>query len=249
MKKFLVCVFILFCFSGFLFYLGWTQLKIKNDSYGIVVSKTNGIDKELIKSGKITWKKEFLIPTNAEIKEFKIEPVTVETTITGQLPSGDLYTSIYSSTNNFSYSFTYSISLTVEPEELINLYELNRITDNVSLQNYLETAAKTIGQLCTNYILTKAQENPSFKPESIRRDDLIKSIRFYTDYPDIELFAFAITDSKLPDFKLYAQLQNQFILNQDRYFSAEQKQNNIITEKDLINNDEKYMERDENSDL
>lgn len=214
MKKFLVFIFILLAFSGFLFYLGWTQLKIKPDSYGIVISKTNGIDKEIIKPGKISWKKEFLIPTNAEIKEFKIEPVEIETTISGQLPSGDFYTSIYNSSNNFSYSVTYSMAVTVAPESLVELYELNRITDNESLRAYLETSVKTIGQLSTNYILNKLKENPSFRIESVRRDDLIKAIHFYTDYPEIELFGFGIIDSKLPDFNLYNEVQAKF-LNQN----------------------------------
>jgi len=221
MKKFFICLLILAAFAGFVFYTGWTQRKIAPDSYGIVVSKTKGIDEELIIPGKTTWKKEFLLPTNAEIKQFKINPITITKTINGQLPSGDLYTSIYNSSDNFTYHFVFTIALTIPPESLIDLYKLNRITDDESLNAYLNSCANTMAQMAADYILKKISEFPEYRVESIRREDITKASQLYRDYPEVEIYGFSVSESKIPDFKLYKQLQNQFVLNQDRYFQTE----------------------------
>lgn len=234
MKKFFLCLLILSIFAGFVFYTGWTQRKIAPDAYGIVISKTKGIDNELIVPGKITWKKEFLFPTNAEIKQFKITPLTITKTVNGQLPSGDLYTSIYNSSDNFSYHFEFTVALTVPPESLIDLYRLNRITDDSSLQDYLNSCAQTMSQMAADYILKKISENSDYRVESIRREDITKASQLYRDYPEIEIYGFSVSESKVPDFKLYKQLQNQFVLNQDRYFQSETAENNQNTNTNIV---------------
>ena len=88
MKKFLACVFILAVFTGAVFYVGWTQFRVKPDTIGIVVSKTNGVDEKPVLNGEFAWHWQFLLPTNATLKTFQIKPVSVQKTISGCLPSG-----------------------------------------------------------------------------------------------------------------------------------------------------------------
>ena len=155
MKKFLACVFILAVFSGVVFYFGWTQFRVKPDTIGIVVSKTNGIDDKPVLNGEFAWHWQFLLPTNATLKSFQIKPVNSKKTITGTLPSGDAYASIYGADGLFNYSFTFDISLTVSPEAVVELMKLNKITDDKDLTAYLEGAAGTLAQHAANYILSK----------------------------------------------------------------------------------------------
>lgn len=211
MKKFNICLFILLVFSGFVFYIGWTQKKVDPDKYGVVVSKTNGIDENVIIPGKFSWHWQFLLPTNAKVKQFTIKPVTVTKSIKGELPSGALYTSIYNSNDNFSYYFDFDISVTVAPEAIIRLLKENIISDDEDLQKYLELSASSIAQLSADYYLNRAKEFPELSFESYRRDDLIRNIQYYRDYPDVELSGIALTASKIPDFKLYTKIQNQFL--------------------------------------
>ena len=98
MKKFLACVFILAVFSGVVFYFGWTQFRVKPDTIGIVVSKTHGIDDKPVLNGKFSWHWQFLLPTNAELRTFEIKPVNVTKEVSGCLPSGEAYASIYGNT-------------------------------------------------------------------------------------------------------------------------------------------------------
>lgn len=220
MKKFFVCLLLVALFAGFVFYLGWVQIKVKPQNVGVIISKTQGINKEPVVPGEFRWTNQFLLPTNAELKQFSIKPLFCQKVVSGQLPSGDLYTSIYNSGNNFSYKLAYSISVTVSPQAVVELYSTNRITNQDDFELYLNGAADTIAQLATNYILEKLRENSKFRPESIRRDDLFRALKIYNEFPEIELSEFAITESILPDFTLYTQLQNQFIQNQDKYFIA-----------------------------
>lgn len=211
MKKFLISLFILAVFSGFVFYVGWTQIKIAPDEVGVVVSKTKGIDEEIVQPGVFSWKREFLLPTNAELKTFSIKPLTLEKEVSGELPSGNIYSAASGSMDTFSYKFKITISVTVSPESLVDLLKLNKITCNEDLSVYLSAAADTITQLTGDYFLKKAMDNPDFRVESVRKDDLLRGIQIYREFPEIEISALAITYSKIPDFVLYRKLQERML--------------------------------------
>ena len=209
MKKFFISVLILAVFGGVIFYLGWTQIKVKPGQFGVVISKTSGINEKPVINGKYSWHWQFLLPTNAKIESFTVEPANLNKEITGELPSGSVYSAVYNSSDNFSYKICYSISLTVSPEAVIRLLKENKISDNQNLYEYLEKAGDVIAQSATDFILAKVQEKFNFRPESIRREELIKSIRFYKDFPDVDISAFAITSSSLPDYALYKKIQEK----------------------------------------
>ena len=208
MKKFLACVFILAVFSGVVFYYGWTQYRVKPDTIGIVVSKTNGVDDKPVENGKFAWHWQFLLPTNATLKTFQIKPLNTTKTITGSLPSGEAYASIYGAEGLFNYSFTFDISLTLSPEAIVELMKLNKISDDSDLTAYLEGAAGTLAQHAANFILSKAQENQSFRVESLRREEILRGIQIYKDFPEIDVSVFSIQSSKLPDYNMYKKIQN-----------------------------------------
>ena len=145
MKKFLACVFILAIFTGIVFYAGWTQFRVKPDTIGVVVSKTSGIDSKPVLNGEFAWHWQFLLPTNATLKTFQIKPVSAQKTVNGTLPSGEAYASIYGAQGLFDYSFTFEILLTLSPEALVQLMQLNKITDDKDLNEYLEGRSMVLG--------------------------------------------------------------------------------------------------------
>ena len=232
MKKFLASLFILSVFSVCVFYIGWTQFKLQPDNMGVVVSKTSGISEEPVINGKMSWYWQFLLPTNAELKQFNIKPVSVSRTVKGQLPSGDVYTSFYNSSDSFSYFFDFSISVTVSPEAVVELYKLNMISDSSDLQDYLCGAADTLAQLAADYYLKKASESSAFRPESVRRDDLLKTVQLYKECPLVDVSIFALTESKIPDYVLYRKLQAGFQVNS---FTENLQQNENINSKSIDN--------------
>ena len=166
MKKFLACVFILAIFTGIVFYAGWTQFRVKPDTIGVVVSKTSGVDSKPVLNGEFAWHWQFLLPTNATLKSFQIKPVNIQKSVSGCLPSGEAYASIYGAQGLFDYSFTFDISL------------------------------------------TRAEANSSFRAEALKREEILRGIQIYKDFPELDVTVFAIQSSKLPDYKMYNKISN-----------------------------------------
>lgn len=241
MKKFLASLFILTVFSAVVFYVGWTQFKVKPDTVGVVVSKTDGVSEIPVVNGEFAWHWQFLLPTNAELKLFTIKPLNVTRTIKGQLPSGEVYTSIYNSSDSFSYYFNFSISLTLSPKAIVELLRLNKISNNDDLQEYLVKAADTLAQLSADYYLKKAEESGSFRPESVRRDDLLRNVQLYKDCPEVDITAFSLVESKIPDYSLYKKLQSGFVSSQ---FTGDQ-----IPEVDSVKNDSENTDNEDDRGL
>ncbi len=206
MKKFLACVFILMVFTGVVFYIGWTQFRVKPDTIGIVVSKTSGVDDKPVLNGEFAWHWQFLLPTNAVLKTFQIKPVSLQKTVSGTLPSGEAYAAIYNADKLFDYSFTFDIQLTVSPEAVVSLMQLNKITDDKDLTAYLEGAAGTLAQHAASYILSRAESSSNFRTESLRREEILRGIQIYKDFPEIDVSVFSIQSSKLPDYNMYKKI-------------------------------------------
>ena len=209
MKKFLISLFIVVIFAVVVFFIGLAPLRVQPDSFGVLISKTSGIDEKPIMNGEMAWYWELLLPTNVVIKEFSPKPLNVTKTITGELPSGALYAQLFNASDNFQYRFSFNMSLTVTPENVIELLKQNKISNNDDLQAYLSAAADSVAQLATDYYLKKVYKDPDFRPESVRREQITKNLSLYEDFPEVELSVFALTDSKYPDYNLYKKLQNQ----------------------------------------
>ena len=212
MKKFLISLFILIIFSAFVFFFGWTQYRVKPGEFGVVISKTNGIDETPIQNGEFSWYWQFLLPTNAILKTFSVQPIFVTKQIKGTLPSGEFYAS-FNQKETFDYSFEFSMSLTVSEQNVITLLKENKISTQNDLSQYISNCADTIAQLAASFYLKKIQDNPNFRLESVKRDELLREIKFYEDCPLIELMNFSLVSSKVPDFELYDKLKLRFFEN------------------------------------
>ena len=212
MKNFFISLFILIIFSAFVFFFGWTQYRVKQGEFGVVISKTNGIDETPILNGEFSWYWQFLLPTNAILKTFSVQPIFVTKQIKGTLPSGEFYAS-FNQKEAFDYSFEFSMSLTVSEQNVITLLKENKITTQNDLSQYISNCADTIAQLAASFYLKKIQDNPNFRLESVKRDELLREIKFYEDCPLIELMNFSLVSSKVPDFELYDKLKLRFFEN------------------------------------
>lgn len=214
MKKFLICLTILGIFGLFIFFVGWTSIRVKPMQVGIVTSKTGGVSENPVVNGKFAWHKEFLLPTNAILNCYTLEPLNTNKTVTGALASGEVYTGVLGSVNSFGYEFNYSMNISVSEEDLVDLIKKNKVKTQEDLNNYLSVSGDVIAQLTTDYLLKKLEENPRFSVESIRRDDLTKALRIYQECPEVQLSLFAITSSKVPDYDLYKKVRSQ-VFNSD----------------------------------
>lgn len=180
MKNF-ICFLIILIFGAFVFFVGWTQIKVKPGSIGIVQSKTGGVSKNLVIPGKFSWHKEFLIPTNAQIQKFEYKPYNGSKTITGKRYTGD-------------YTFTFQISLSYEAELIADLLNDNKISNQDDFESYLDGVASYLAQRAADYILIKFNQDPYFSPQSLTISELVSALAFYKEYPDFDINVLAISD-------------------------------------------------------
>ncbi|MCR4733672.1 MAG: hypothetical protein K5829_01530 [Treponema sp.] len=210
MKKFLF-IFIFILVAGYVFFAGWTQIRMKPDTFGIVKSKLGGMHSKPVLPGQFSWNWDFIIPKNAHMELFSTIPYSAEKKVSGQMPANELYTMLYN--DNMNYSFEFSISLAIEPDEIVKLIQKNIIASDADLRNYLDQVADYVCQLTASYYLTRAQSDPNFKPESVKRSDIIRALSLYEEYPEVDIAVLALRDYKIPNYSLYAKFQNTLLNN------------------------------------
>ncbi len=180
----------------FVFYRGWIQLDIPEGKYALIYTKNGGLDEALIPPGQFVWRWEKLIPQNVSIHLLTFPVKTVETSLEGELPSGDIYGEFINQSGAFTmeakvkYSYrlipgkaplTKDMNLDAPFEHLYAAYEgevhraiLKYFQDNSSLA--LEKPAEA-EQAIMELIIKK---DDRFKVESLE----LKKLRL----PDRELY-------------------------------------------------------------
>ena len=118
MKKFLVVLLFLALLGGTVFFLGWTHLTVPPGSYGVMQSKTHGLDPEVIRDGEFRWLWYKVLPTNVDVSVFTIGPVRRVIESSGNLSSGDIYAALVGITENFSWEVSGEFSFSLKPEAL-----------------------------------------------------------------------------------------------------------------------------------
>ncbi|WP_277056536.1 hypothetical protein [Treponema socranskii] len=211
MKKVIAIFFILLVSAGVVFYFGWTQFKVGAGECGVLISKTSGVNSEPVMPGKFSWHWECLLPTNAVLRVFSLKPRSVTKTVSGSLPSADVYSTAFQSAPDFSYRFDFICTARVTPENIIALVKNGIVTDAESLDAYLDSSCTALAGKAAAYILMKSSDSTDFQPETVTSEELLEGLRASVDYPNIVFDNFAVLSSKLPDRTLYNSARDAYI--------------------------------------
>ena len=213
-RIFFVCFIILVLFSGALFFIGWTQFRVKADTAGVLVSKTGGVNENVIEGGEFSWHWEFLLPTNAQLRLFSTKPVLVEKRISGELPSGSVYAGLYKNSPDFSYNFDFLISAAVSKDSLPSLVKDGSLTDQDSLEKYINYAADDFIRSAVQKLISLPGQSSVFLPETIDYDSLFKDIAVSSKYPGIEIRSVSVRNVRIPDCELYQKARDVYLQSQ-----------------------------------
>lgn len=212
-KKGLVSFIFLILLASAVFFIGWVQLYVPVEQYGVLVSKTNGVDPDVIRNGKITWKWQKLLPTNTVIHVFNAKSEKNIINISGTLPSSEIYRSLIEGQPDFSYSFSFEITASVKPEILPELVEKKLISDDTDLSSLIAKAVHDAAENAARYIIPEIAENstsPAEKDFSIYQNIImsdtkliLSEIQKASDYNGVSIDDIKILRSNLPDTGLY----------------------------------------------
>ena len=204
MKKFLISMFILIIFAGAIFFIGWGQFAVPAGSYGVMVSKTSGISQKTIVPGEFCWFWERLLPTNTSMRIFSIIPVTKTTTISGELPSADIYSPMLEGSPNFSYKFSVQTELMMKSNYLPNFVRRTDAKENEQLQEYLNQQGDLIAQEVIQYILSKSLDNANnLMLLATDTEELKTGINSDSKFKDLEISNITVKTAQMPDTELY----------------------------------------------
>jgi hypothetical protein len=213
MKAKLSILFLL-AFAIAMFCAGWVQFSVPAGKYGVLVSKTGGIDPDPIIPGKFRWQWERLLPTNARVVPFDLSPVTVTVSATGTLPSGELYSKMLEGDPDFSWSVTVVLSGRVEAGKLPALVRDMTITAQGGLDDWTKARLNSLGTDAINRVIadlasesaaTGAPVNPVVpvgNPAAFA--DALRASLSIASAGQIEILECAPTVRKIPDMSLYS---------------------------------------------
>jgi len=223
MKKFLITLLILTILGTAAFFFGWVQFSVPPGAYGVINSKTHGVDPEPVRSGEFRWVWYKLIPTNVQIAIFRIEPVKYHIDFNSSLPSGDIYASFTGLGADFSWEMNGEISFSLDPDTLVSVVSKHKLAGQEDLNAYLQDIALNIEVMILR-ILSSA-ETDSLRMERILAgnsdEEMEKEVK--DQFPQIRDFSFVIHSAKYPDFILYRQvrlLYDEFLEKQREYVTS-----------------------------
>ncbi len=224
MRKFLfTCLFLAAVAAG-VFYAGWVQFSVAPGNYGVMITKTSGIDPDPLLPGVFRWEWERLLPTNTTILSFSLKPLVSRLELEGNLPSAALYSKMLEGTPDFSWKAAMRLSIAVNPSELPALVEKGTVNTQTELDAWLSEKAALISASAFKELAGSALDDTELQtagPETIN-DFFLNIIRgqlpeglILTEgqlesysFPDMELYALAAQN-----YRLYLDQKNTLVKN------------------------------------
>jgi hypothetical protein len=221
MKKFFLVLLILVVLAGFALFFGWAQLAVPPGSYGIMRSKTHGLDRRPIREGEFRWIWYKLIPKNVQITVFRPERKVVAFSLNGALPSADVYASFAGIEADFSWSLSGSFSFSLEGESLVSHIEAHNIVDQESLNAWEDTLGDEIRAL----VLRRLSEIDEKGMEEILGAGTSPALEaeIRAAYPFLTDFSLYIQEAHYPDLVLYRSIRGLFedyLTHQQEFLSS-----------------------------
>jgi hypothetical protein len=222
--KFLVTIVILLLLGGLVFFFGWAQLAVPVNAYGVMRSKTHGIDPAIIHAGEFRWVWFKLIPTNVEIQAFTIDQQTQAITMQDTLPSGAEYATFAGSGADFSYELNGTLAFSIKPQSLIKLMQERHINTQEDLNGFEAALADEVRMFALQRLRIYMEKKD--KIEELLASASIAQLN--TDiseaFPDIEHLALLMYTHGFPDLTLYHEyrsLYQEYIARQRDYLHTE----------------------------
>jgi hypothetical protein len=233
MKKFIVVLLIAVILGGAAFFFGWVQLTVPPGSYGVMRSKTHGVDPEPVQEGKFRWVWYKIIPTNMVISVYSLKTIDIPIQFEASLPSEEIYASLSGLTADFSYKIDGSLSFSLRAGALPSIISTRNITDEAGLREYEERLAGEIRTFAIQSLRNYAAEEDKIEellgleaPNSLEND-------IAASFPDIENLKCSIHAAHLPDIALYRSTQALYKDYLDRQRQLLQPELNALADKHL----------------
>ncbi|GAB1482775.1 hypothetical protein MASR2M78_15910 [Treponema sp.] len=211
MKKLIISFCILLILAAVLFFIGWVQYLVPSGSYGVLSSKTGGVDKRVVQAGEFRWAWERLIPGNAELILFTPKNTETKASISGKLPSAELYAPLIDPSIDFSYQADVAVSYTIKSNALTSLVADEGIRDQEGLDTWLAKKALEIQAFVDGKLLgyAKGADRAASVNDWLRLSDTLQA-ELEKAFPLLQNLSCTIESARFPDFTLYAEARQLY---------------------------------------
>ncbi len=208
MKVFWIILIVLLVLAGIgAFIYGWVTLFVPPDTYCVAFTKTGGFDDRIIVPGEFSWRWERLIPTNMTLYKFKLVPIHRVVEVSGELPSGSLYSSVMPGNPDFSYRVKVSFTIRLKPQYLAQLVKEKGLRP-ANFSQWLKDKTDSSLLIVTDYL--QNVENPEDYVRMKKLTDRI-SAKIEEQYPYLELSSINIIEYSMPDISLYREAKKIYL--------------------------------------
>jgi len=207
MKKFFITLLMLIIIAGAAFMFGWAQFSVPPGKFGIINSKTHGIDLKPVRSGEFRWIWYKLIPTNVKISVFSLDFKKYPINFNSSLPSGEIYADFIGLSNaDFSWNLKGELGFRLDSDMLVPVVVQNNILSQEDLDAYLQTTAQNLENLLLRLLSSQGTDSARLEQLMSGNPDADLEREIKMDFPEICDFSIKIQSAKYPDFVLYRQL-------------------------------------------
>jgi hypothetical protein len=223
MRKFFISLFILLILGCAGFFIGWAQFAVPAGSYGVINSKTYGIDPDLVRPGEFRWVWYKLIPTNVQMLSFRLAPETFTVSADGSLPSGNSYAAFAGLGADFSWELKAQATFSLNPDALVNLTAKNSINNQEALDAYTRDVAEKIKAFVLSGLASGKADNEQLEKLLSGGQDAEMAREISGKFPEIHDLSFTVQSARFPDFILYRHvrlLYEEFLEKQREYVAA-----------------------------
>lgn len=212
MRKVLVVLLLLVILGGGVFFVGWIQIVLPANTYAVLFSKTSGWESDVVEPGVFTWRWHRLIPTNLSIYSYELSPRHTQASVTGVLPSGDIYASFLGEDASFSYSVTARVGYTVKPDALPQLAQKQALLPD-DLSVYLDVIDSVLNQRVAAIIVGLIEREEVRISVTGGYADVEESLqtRLPQAFEELQILSVDVTDLSLPDLELYERARDAYL--------------------------------------
>ncbi|MBN2049342.1 MAG: hypothetical protein JW760_02760 [Spirochaetales bacterium] len=221
---FVFFLFIILIIGGLVFYIGWIQIQLDEHSYAVVFTKLRGYEDTVIGPGTFTWRWERLIPTNTRLHIYTLSPQEEQVSISGSLPSADVYGRYLEGSPDFTYDLSFSLSFQIRPDALPALTRDKHITPDTLGSWYKQIISRC--QLEATALIQRemrqASENTSSPGFNTTLGNELSS-ELSNLFPELEFIQVQMQKMRFPDFDLYRKGKEMYMAVMTEKEAAEEE--------------------------
>lgn len=217
MKRFVFTLVLLIVLSLAIFMVGWVSLRLEPGTYAVMVSKTNGVDPEVLRSGDFRWTAAAFLPTNLKLLTFSVTDTERIVQSGGTLPSAELYKEFMAGDPDFNWSVSVRIRSAMLPESLPALVERFGIDDQAGLSAWLATEADlAVAGLRAEIVKLAGGSEGAVKLMSGEAESELRA-SIQRSHPDLSIRSLTVVSATVPDLALYESARALYLGYMENY--------------------------------